>query len=51
MFTGQPAVLALPLDPNPAEIESPISSILRDLGVGSIATPSVEKPKKTKGFE
>jgi hypothetical protein len=27
-------VLALPLDPEPAEIESPISSILLERGVG-----------------
>ena len=40
----------LPLDPKPAEIESPISSILRERGVGSIALPSVVKPKKTNGF-
>lgn len=47
---AQFAVFELPLAPYPAEIESPISSILRERGVGLAALPSVVKPKKTNGF-
>ena len=48
--TTQPSVFELPLDPNPAEIESPTSSIFLARGVGSFALPFVVNPKKMKGF-
>ena len=40
----------LPLDPNPADIESPTSSIFLVRGVGSFVLPLVVNPKKMKGF-